>query len=94
MIPESFVLQWTFKKKKDISDQYFDHDPNKIPKKMVILHHFFFQVSNTFNIVLISIIGYHKMGRCRFNTRLGCIYLFGDNRQKCLFKTPDFEIIR
>lgn len=34
-IPENFVLPWKFETSKEIVDKYPEHDPNKVPRKMV-----------------------------------------------------------
>lgn len=34
-IPENYILPWKFQTSKEIVDKYPEHDPNKIPRKMV-----------------------------------------------------------
>ncbi|XP_063696277.1 uncharacterized protein LOC134827523 [Culicoides brevitarsis] len=35
-IPENFMLNWRFETNKEIVDKYPEHDPNKVPRKMII----------------------------------------------------------
>uniref|UniRef100_A0A336MLQ8 CSON002850 protein n=1 Tax=Culicoides sonorensis TaxID=179676 RepID=A0A336MLQ8_CULSO len=35
-IPENYNLQWTFETSKQIIDKYPEHDPNKVPRKIII----------------------------------------------------------